>query len=179
MNTLKQNYLTNIIPKLIKTFNYTNIHNVPKIKTIIINRGLGLEGSNRIILQKSIEEFRLISGQHPIVTLSKKSIATFKIRKGIPLGLKVTLRRSKMYNFLEKLIHIVLPRIPNFYGLSIKNFDKYGNFNFGINNQLVFPEINYDKIDKKRGFNFSILLDTNSIEASAFLLKELKFPLII
>ena len=178
MNTLRQKYITKIIPKLIETFNYTNIHQVPKIKTIIINRGLGLEGLNRNLLQKSIEEFRLISGQHPIITLSKKSIATFKIRKGIPLGLKITLRRKKMYNFLEKLIHIVLPRIPNFYGLNIKNFDKNGNFNFGITHQLVFPEINYDKIDKKRGFNISIVLHTNSIQASAFLLKELQFPII-
>ena len=178
MKTLKEIYIKNIIPKLITTFNYTNIHQVPKIKTIIINRGLGLDGTNRTFLENSINEIRLISGQHPIVILAKKSIATFKIRKGIPLGIKVTLRRLKMYSFLEKLIHIIIPRIPNFYGFSIKNFDKHGNYNFGIENQLVFPEINYEKIEKKRGFNISIIFKTNSINESAFLLKELNFPLI-
>lgn len=178
MNNLKTLYNTVIIPKLLKSCNYLNIHEVPKLKAIVINSGLGLKGQNRTYLQNATEELRLISGQQPILTLSKKSIATFKLRKDTPIGLKVTLRRNNMYNFLERLLYLTLPRIQDFNGLKLTNFDKFGNYNFGISDQLLFPEIDYETVDQKRGFNISIVICAKKPSDSIILLKELNFPFI-
>ena len=176
MTNLKEHYLTTVIPKLVDEFKYSNKHQIPKIEKIHISAGLGLNASNRVFLQKAIEEIRLITGQHPILTNSKKSIAGFKIREGMPLGLTVTLRREKMYAFLEKFIKLVLPRIRDFRGLTTTNFDKEGNYNLGIAEQLVFPEIDYDNVDQRRGFNITIVTTAKNAKESLFLLKELGVP---
>ena len=176
MNNLKQEYIENVIPKLKNEFNYQNIHQVPKVVKITINAGLGLNAQNRAFLQKATEEIRLISGQQPILTMSKNSIAGFKIREGIPLGLSVTLRREKMYSFLERFIKIVLPRIRDFRGLNPNNFDRHGNYNVGISEQLVFPEINYDDVELRRGFNITIVTTATNQKEGFELLKEMGFP---
>jgi len=173
---LKQQYKDIILPNMIDKFQYTNLHQVPKVEKIIITAGLGLNAQNNKYLQNAIEEFRLISGQQPIVTYAKKSIAAFKVRENMILGLKVTLRRKKMYFFLERLIKIVLPRIRDFRGLNIEKFDKFSNYHFGISEQLVFPEINYDSVDQIRGFNISIITTSKKTEEAKFLLKEFGFP---
>ena len=176
MTNLKEHYLTSVIPKLVDEFKYENKHQIPKIEKIHISAGLGLNASNRVFLQKAIEEIRLITGQQPIVTNAKQSIAGFKIREGMPLGLVVTLRRKKMYAFLEKFIKLVLPRIRDFRGLNPNNFDKHGNYNLGISEQLVFPEIDYDSVDQRRGFNITIVTTAKNPIEGFFLLKELGVP---
>lgn len=176
MSNLKKEYLDIVIPKLSKEFGYKNKHQIPKIEKIQISSGLGLNAQNKTYLQNAIEEYRLITGQHPVLTTAKKSIAGFKIREGMPMGLFVTLRREKMYSFLEKLIKIVLPRIRDFRGLSSNNFDKEGNYNLGITEQLVFPEINYDKVEQRRGFTITIVTSAKNKSEGLFLLKELGVP---
>ena len=176
MSNLKNHYLENVIPKLVDEFQYKNKHEIPKIVKIQVSAGLGLNAQNRVFLQKAIEEIRLITGQHPIVTKSKKSIAGFKIREDIPLGITVTLRREKMYAFLEKFIKLVLPRIRDFRGLNPTSFDKYGNYNLGISDQLVFPEIDYDSVEQRRGFNITIVTTAKNSTESFLLLKELGVP---
>lgn len=176
MSNLKKHYLDVVIPNLLKEFNYQNIHQIPKIEKIHVSSGLGLNAQNRVFLQKATEEIRLITGQQPILTISKKSIAAFKIREGMPLGLTVTLRREKMYSFLEKFTKLVLPRIRDFRGLNPKNFDKHGNYNLGITEQLVFPEIDYDSVDQRRGLNITIVTTAKNSVEGFFLLKELGVP---
>lgn len=176
MNNLKNEYITKLRPALIKEFGYKNSHQVPKIEKIQISSGLGLNAQNKTYLQNAIEEYRLISGQHPVLTKAKKSIAGFKIREGMPMGLFVTLRGEKMYAFLEKLIKIVLPRIRDFRGLNPNNFDREGNYNLGITEQLVFPEINYDNVEQARGFTITIVTSAKSKPESFFLLKEFGVP---
>jgi|EP01038_Epipyxis_sp_PR26KG_P008624 large subunit ribosomal protein L5 len=176
MTNLKKEYLENVIPKLLEEFSYKNKHQIPKLEKIQISAGLGLNAQNRTFLQKAIEEIRLVSGQQPVLTKSKKSIAGFKIREGMPLGLVVTLRREKMYAFLEKFIKLVLPRIRDFRGLNPTNFDKDGNYNLGISDQLVFPEIDYDTVDQRRGFNITIVTTAKNESEGFFLLKELGVP---
>lgn len=176
MSNLKKEYTENVIPKLNQEFDYENPHQIPKILKIQISSGLGLNAQNKNFLQKAIEEIRIISGQHPVLTKAKKSIAGFKIRQGMPLGLVVTLRREKMYAFLEKFIKLVLPRIRDFRGLDVNHFDKYGNYNVGIPEQLVFPEIEYDSVDQRRGFNITIVTSATSKKEAIFLLKELGLP---
>jgi|SRR6476469_8732951 len=171
-------YKDKIIKNLQKDFQYKNIHEVPKLVKIQVNRGLGGDAQNNAILKRSIEEFRQITGQQPVVTKAKKSIAGFKVREGMNLGVSVSLRGEKMYSFLEKLIHLVLPRIRDFRGLSSKGFDRDGNFNFGLRDQLVFPEISYDSIDQARGFNITIVTTAKTKDESRALLKEFGFPLI-
>nr|YP_010485282.1 ribosomal protein L5 [Sargassum fulvellum]UVW81076.1 ribosomal protein L5 [Sargassum fulvellum] len=174
---LKFLYKDLIFYNLIKQFNYRNNHQVPKLVKIQINRGLGVDGQNNKILQKSIDEIRTITGQHPIITKAKNSIAGFKVREEMILGVTVTLRNKKMYAFLEKLIHLVLPRIRDFRGLSLKGFDRNGNYNFGLKEQLVFPEINYENVDQIRGLNISIVTTAKTKSEGAALLKEFGFPL--
>jgi large subunit ribosomal protein L5 len=171
-------YKEQIVPNLYKTFHCSNKHEVPKLIKIQINRGLGIDAQNTTILKKSVEEFRSITGQQPIITNAKKSIATFKVRENMNLGVTVTLRKQKMYSFLEKLIHLVLPRIRDFRGLSSQGFDRDGNFNFGLRDQLVFPEITYDMIDQTRGINITIVTSAKNKEQGSALLKEFGFPLI-
>jgi len=176
MNNLKNLYKETVVPKLVQEFKYSNVHEIPKIEKIHISAGLGLNAQNRVFLQKATEEIRLITGQQPILTLSKNSIAGFKIREGMPLGLSVTLRREKMYAFLEKFIKLVLPRIRDFRGLNPTNFDRHGNYNLGIAEQLVFPEIDYDTVEQRRGFNITIVTTAKNATQSFFLLKELGVP---
>jgi large subunit ribosomal protein L5 len=176
MSNLKKDYLEVVVPKLVNEFKYSNIHQIPKIEKIQVSAGLGLNASNRVFLQKATEEIRQITGQHPVLTMSKNSIAGFKIREGMPLGLTVTLRKEKMYAFLEKFIKLVLPRIRDFRGLNPKNFDKHGNYNLGISEQLVFPEIDYDSVEQRRGFNITIVTTAKNSTESFFLLKELGVP---
>jgi len=173
---IKKNYKEKVINLMIEYFNYKNIHQVPKIVKINFSSGLGLNGQNNTYLQKSVEEFRIITGQQPVITKAKKSIAGFKIRKDMPLGLKVTLRREKLYSFLTRLIHLVLPRIRDFRGLSQKGFDKFGNYSLGLSEQLVFPEISYDSVDQKRGFNITIVTTAKNSEEAYFLLEKIGLP---
>lgn len=178
MSTLKTEYYANVVPKMKQHFNYLNEHEVPKLEKIQVSSGLGLNAQNKQYLQNAIQEFRQITGQEPVLTKAKKSIAGFKIREGMPLGLFVTLRREKMFAFLEKLIKLVLPRIRDFRGVSISNFDKDGNYNLGITEQLVFPELNYDNVEQIRGFTITIVTSAKTVKESFFLLKELGFPFV-
>lgn len=175
-NTLQILYEEKISPELMKEFGYTNIHQIPKITKISINRGIGEAAQNSKTINTSIEELMMITGQKPIITKSKKSIAGFKIRDNIPIGLKVTLRKDKMYNFLSKLINLSLPRIRDFRGISSKQFDGRGNYNLGLKEQIVFPEINYDNIDKIRGLNITIVTTASTDKESFALLKKLGMP---
>jgi large subunit ribosomal protein L5 len=176
MSNLKNHYLETVVPNLVKEFQYQNTHQIPKLEKIQVSAGLGLNAQNRVFLQKATEEIRLITGQNPILTTSKKSIAGFKIREGMPLGLTVTLRREKMYAFLETFTKLVLPRIRDFRGLNPSNFDKHGNYNLGITEQLVFPQIDYDSVDQRRGLNITIVTTANNSTEGLFLLKELGVP---
>ena len=176
MNNLKDHYLKLVVPKLTEQFQYKNIHEIPKIEKIQINAGLGLNASNRVYLQKATDEIRLITGQQPILKIAKKSVAGFKVREDMPLGLTVTLRREKMYAFLERFIKLTLPRIRDFRGLNPNTFDKYGNYNMGISEQLVFPEIDFDTVDQRRGFNITIVTTAKNQQESFYLLKEIGVP---
>nr|YP_010986342.1 ribosomal protein L5 [Pachymeniopsis lanceolata]WOL37260.1 ribosomal protein L5 [Pachymeniopsis lanceolata] len=175
-NSLYKLYNTKICPELIQEFKYKNLHELPKLIKITVNRGLGESGQNTKALENSIEEFTLITGQKPIITKSKKSIAGFKIRDNIPIGLSVTLRREKMYNFLDKLIHLSLPRIRDFRGISPKQFDGNGNYNLGLKEQLIFPEIQYDSIDKIRGMDIAIVTSAKNDKESLSLLQKFGMP---
>jgi large subunit ribosomal protein L5 len=174
---LKTKYIDEVRPRLQETFQYANIHQIPKIEKIKINRGLGVNAQNSKTLQKSIQEFRTITGQQPVVTKSKKSIAGFKIREEMELGITTTLRSEKMYAFLDRFINLVLPRIRDFQGLSPKNFDKFGNYNMGLTDQLVFPEIEYEQVDQTLGLNITIVTTAKNSEESLALLKELTLPM--
>jgi large subunit ribosomal protein L5 len=175
-HSYKKLYLEKIVPSLSDKFGYKNPHELPKLLKIKINRGLGLAAQNKTVLQKSIEELRLITGQQPIITRAKKSIAGFKIREEMELGVMVTLRNEKMYSFLERLINLVLPRVRDFRGLDDNAFDKFGNYNFGIIEQLVFPEISYNIIDQSRGYNITIVTTAKTSSEGQALLKEFGFP---
>nr|YP_009550316.1 ribosomal protein L5 [Characiopsis acuta]QAA11253.1 ribosomal protein L5 [Characiopsis acuta] len=172
----KKIYQSRIKLNLKQKFKYRNEHQIPKLIKIQINRGLGLAAQNKTILQKTIEEVRLITGQQPIITKSKKSIAGFKTREGMDLGVTVTLRNDFMYAFLEKLINLVFPRIRDFRGLNPDSFDEHGNYNLGLREQLVFPEIDYNMIDQLRGYNISIVTTAKTPEEGRVLLQEFGFP---
>nr|QCI07051.1 ribosomal protein L5 [Haraldiophyllum bonnemaisonii] len=176
ISSLKKVYEEKICQELFNQFKYKNIHEVPKLVKITINRGIGEAANNTKAIDKSIEEFTCITGQKPIVTKSKKSIAGFKIRDNIPIGLKVTLRNDKMYNFLNKLINLSLPRIRDFRGINSKQFDGRGNYNLGLKEQIIFPEINYDQIDKIRGMNITIVTTAKTDIEGFILLKEFGMP---
>ena len=174
---LKKQYLENIVPKLTERFNYKNPMEVPSLSTISINMGVGDAKLNPKALESAIQELTLISGQKPITTLSRKDISNFKIRKGFPVGCKVTMRGSRMYEFLERLITVALPRTRDFRGLSFKSFDRRGNYNFGVTEQIIFTEINYDKIDSVRGMDINITTSAKTDDEAYWLLKEFGFPL--
>lgn len=173
---LKTLYTKTIVPKLITNFNYKNIHEVPKIEKIVINRGIGDASQNQKIVESSLKELAMITGQKGIVTRSKKAIASFKLRQKMPVGVTVTLRGDRMYGFLDRLIHLALPRVRDFQGISSKSFDKKGNYSLGLEEQLMFPEIEYDKIDQVRGMDISIVTTAKSQDESLSLLKEFGFP---
>nr|WGH12792.1 ribosomal protein L5 [Echinothamnion sp.] len=174
--SLKDNYENKIFPELLKEFKYKNVHEVPKLVKITINRGIGEAAQNNKAIDKSIQEFAYITGQKPVITKTKKSIAGFKIRENIPIGLKVTLRKEKMYNFLNKLINLSLPRIRDFRGISSQQFDGRGNYNLGLREQIVFPEINYEQIDKVRGMNITIVTTAKTDRESLVLLRKFGMP---
>ncbi len=175
MSRLKELYKKTIIPKLIKEYNY-NIMAVPSIEKIIINIGVGEAVNDKKVLGNAVKDLSLISGQHPILTSAKKSIAGFKIRKGWFIGCKVTLRKYRMYEFLDRMLSIVIPRIRDFRGLNKASFDGFGNYSFGIKEQIIFPEIIYDKIDHIRGLDITIVTTSKNDKESLNLLKEFKFP---
>jgi large subunit ribosomal protein L5 len=173
---LQEDYNAKIIAKLKEQFGYQNIHQVPKVSKIIINRGLGEASQNAKALESSINELATITGQKPVVTRAKKAIASFKIRQGMPVGVMVTLRGDRMYAFLERLIHLALPRIRDFRGISPKSFDGRGNYSLGVREQLIFPEIDYDAIDQIRGLDISIVTTANNDEEGRTLLQEMGMP---
>nr|YP_010903920.1 ribosomal protein L5 [Hypnea musciformis]WCH56971.1 ribosomal protein L5 [Hypnea musciformis] len=175
-NSLKELYYNKICPNLVQQFEYKNKHQIPKLTKITVNRGLGEAAQNSKILENSIKELTLITGQKPIVKLAKKSIAGFKIRENTPVGLTVTLRKNKMYDFLNKLINLSLPRIRDFRGISKNKFDGRGNYNLGLKEQLIFPEIEYDSIDKIRGMDISIVTTANNDQESLALLTGFGMP---
>ena len=175
--SLKKTYDEEIIQKLKNTFNYSNLMEVPKLLSISINIGLGDAKNNSKGLESAIQELTLITGQKPIITRAKKDISNFKIRKGWPVGCKVTLRSNMMFEFLERLISIALPRTRDFRGLSYKSFDGRGNYNFGVKEQIIFTEINYDKIQAVRGLNVSIATTSKTDNEAYELLKSFGFPL--
>ena len=176
MTRLAEEFKNNIKPMLIKKFKYTNDHQVPKITKIVLNMGIGEAKEDSKILNKAQEELSLIAGQKAIKTSAKKSIANFKIRAGMELGVNVTLRNKIMYEFLDRLINIALPRIRDFRGLNPKSFDGNGNLSFGIKEQIIFPEINYDKVDKIRGLDITICTSANYDEEALELLKAFNLP---
>ena len=174
--TLRVYYKEKVIPLLLEQFKYKNIHEVPKITKITVNRGLGEASKNNKALDISVQELASITGQQPIITKARKSIAGFKIRDGMPVGIAVTLRKQIMYAFLERFIHLSLPRIRDFKGISIKGFDGRGNYNIGIREQLIFPEIEYDKVDQIRGMDISITTTATTQQEGIALLKALGMP---
>jgi large subunit ribosomal protein L5 len=173
---LNKLYSQEISPKLVKKFNYKNIHEVPRLVKIVINRGVGEAAQSNKILDSSLKELNVISGQKSIITRSKKAIAGFKIREKVPVGVSVTLRGNRMYSFLDRLINLALPRIRDFQGISPKSFDKYGNYSLGLEEQLMFPEIEYEKIDQLRGMDISIVTTSKNSEEGLALLKEFGLP---
>ena len=173
---LKTQYQETIVPKMMEQFKYQNIHQVPKLVKVTINRGLGEAANNAKALESSLNEIATIAGQKPVVTRAKKAIATFKIRQGMPVGIMVTLRGDRMYAFLDRLINLALPRIRDFRGISPKSFDGRGNYSLGIREQLIFPEIEYDRIDQIRGMDISIITTANTDEEGRALLKEMGMP---
>lgn len=176
MNRLQEKYNKTIIPQLQKELNFKSIMQVPKIEKIVINIGVGDASSNPKAIDKAVVELAKITGQKPVVTKAKKSIAGFKLRAGMPIGCKVTLRGEKMYEFLDKFIAISLPRIRDFQGLSPKAFDQNGNYTVGIKEQIIFPEINYEEVDKVRGMEISIITATPDNTIAFMLLKKMGLP---
>jgi len=161
LNRLKEKYLKEVVPALMEKFNYKNIMEVPAIEKIVINMGVGDAVQNSKLLDSAVEELTAISGQKPVITRAKKSIAGFKLREGMPIGTKVTLRKERMYEFLDKLISVSLPRVRDFRGVSPKSFDGRGNYTLGVREQLIFPEVDYDKVNKVRGMDIVIVTTAN------------------
>ena len=173
---LKELYSKEIRVELKEKFNFKNLYMAPKLKKVVLNMGLGIDGNDNKILKSCEDDLSKITGQKPLVTKFKKSISNFKTRKGTNSGLKVTLRKDKMYEFIDRLVNIALPRIKDFKGLSDKGFDKFGNYTFGIKEHIVFPEVNFDKVDKIRGLDITIVISSLTKEHSYELLKKLNFP---
>ena len=175
---LKEQYENKIIENLQKEFSLKNKLMVPRITKVILNMGLGASASDKKILQNCIEDISLISGQKPVITKFKKSISNFKTRKGTAAGVKVTLRKNKMYEFVDRLVNIALPRIKDFQGLNPSGFDNSGNYTFGIKEHIIFPEINFDKVDRIRGMDITLCTTGNDKKISFALLKAMNFPFI-
>ncbi|HEY1977238.1 MAG TPA: 50S ribosomal protein L5 [Candidatus Baltobacteraceae bacterium] len=174
---LKEHYTKNVIPALTKEFGYKNVMAVPKLEKVSVNIGLGEATGNAKLMDAAVNELGAIAGQKPVVTKARKSIAAFKLREGMNIGAKVTLRGDRMYVFLDKLFNIVLPRIRDFRGLPTKSFDGRGNYNLGLREQLVFPEINYDKVDKTRGMDITIVTTAKTDEEASEFLVAMGLPL--
>ncbi|MGP6139226.1 MULTISPECIES: 50S ribosomal protein L5 [unclassified Jeotgalibaca] len=176
MNRLKEKYTKEITPSLMEKFEYTSVMQVPKVEKIVINMGVGDAVANAKTLEKAVEELTLISGQKPVITHAKKSIAAFRLREGMAIGTKVTLRGERMYDFLDKLVTVSLPRVRDFRGISKRSFDGRGNYTLGVKEQLIFPEIDYDRVDKVRGMDIVIVTTAKSDEESKELLTQLGMP---
>lgn len=176
MNELQYLYREKIIPHMMEKFNYKSIMEVPKLEKIVINMGVGDAVQNAKLLDSAVEELALISGQKPVITRAKKSIAGFRLREGMPIGVKVTLRGERMYDFLQKLIRVALPRVRDFRGVSNNSFDGRGNYTLGVKEQLIFPEIDYDKISKVRGMDITIVTTSKTDEEARELLAQFGMP---
>ena len=177
MPYLKSKYLEQVVSSMIERFNYNNVMEVPMLTQISVNMGIGDAKDNPKKLESAIQELTLITGQKPVTTLSRKDISNFKIRKGFPVGCKVTIRGNRMYDFMERLISIALPRTRDFRGLSFKSFDGRGNYSFGVKEQIIFTEIDYDKIDSVRGMDITLSTTAKSDDESYWLLKLIGLPL--
>ena len=176
MNRLKEKFKNDITPALMSKFEYSSVMQVPKIEKIVINMGVGDAVQNSKSLDAAVEDLEIISGQKPVVTKAKKSIAGFRLREGMPIGTKVTLRGDRMYDFLDKLVSIALPRVRDFRGVSKNAFDGRGNYTLGVKEQLIFPEIDYDKVSKVRGMDIVIVTTANTDEEARELLTQLGMP---
>jgi len=175
---LKEIYFKEIQPSLKKKFGFKNVYMGPQLQKIVINMGLGLDGNDSKIIKSCEEDLAKITGQKPIITKFKKSVANFKTRKNTNAGLKVTLRKNKMYEFIDRLVNIALPRIKDFRGLSINGFDKFGNYTLGIKEHIIFPEVNFDRVDKIRGLDITIVISAINKNHSYELLNKLNFPFV-
>ena len=176
MARLQDRYKAEIVPKLKEKFGYRNVMQVPRLSKVVVNMGLGDAIENVKVIETAAAEIGIITGQKPVVTKARKSIANFKLREGVPIGVMVTLRRDQMYHFLDKLIAIALPRVRDFKGVSPKGFDGRGNYTLGIKEQIMFPEVNYDKIDKIRGMNITIVTTARTDEEGLELLRLMGMP---
>ncbi|WP_412521574.1 50S ribosomal protein L5 [Staphylococcus simulans] len=176
MSRLKEKFNTEVTENLMKEFNYSSVMEVPKIDKIVVNMGVGDAVQNSKVLDNAVEELTLITGQKPLITKAKKSVATFRLREGMPIGAKVTLRGERMYEFLDKLISVSLPRVRDFHGVSKKAFDGRGNYTLGIKEQLIFPEIDYDKVSKVRGMDIVVVTTANTDEEARALLTQFGMP---
>ena len=176
MSTLKKLYETEVVPRLNEKFKYTNPMQVPRLEKIILNIWLGEAINNIKILDSAAEELKMIAGQKPVITRAKKSIAAFKLREGMPIGCKVTLRKKKMYDFFNKLVNVALPRVRDFRGISGKAMDGRGNYTLGVKEQIIFPEIDYDKIDKIKGLNITVVTSAKTDDEGRELLKLMGMP---
>ncbi|RXK18677.1 50S ribosomal protein L5 [Macrococcus sp. DPC7161] len=176
MTRLQEKFKKEITPELVKKFNYSSVMEVPKIEKIVVNMGIGDAVQNSKVLDAAVEELQAITGQKPMVTKAKKSIATFRLREGMPIGAKVTLRGERMYEFFDKLINVSLPRVRDFRGISNKAFDGRGNYTLGVKEQLIFPEIDYDKVSKVRGMDIVIVTTANTDEEARELLTQFGMP---
>lgn len=173
---LSEFYKNKVVPDLMEKFGYRSAMEVPRIEKITLNMGVGEAVADKKVMEHAVSDLQKISGQHPVVTLARKSIAGFKIREGYPVGCKVTLRRERMFEFLDRLVSVALPRVRDFRGVSGKSFDGRGNYNMGIREQIIFPEIEYDKIDALRGMNITITTTAKTDEEARALLAAFKFP---
>jgi large subunit ribosomal protein L5 len=173
---LEQVYKDQVVPRLMERFGYRNVMQVPRVEKITLNMGVGEAVGNKKVLENALDDMGKIAGQKPIATLARKSIATFKIRDGWPIGCKVTLRRARMYEFLDRLVNVALPRVRDFRGVSGRAFDGRGNFNFGIKEQIIFPEINFDQVDALRGMDIAITTSAKSDAEAKALLEAFSFP---
>lgn len=176
MARLKEHYLKKVVPALVKEFNYKNPMQVPKMEKIVINMGLGEAIQNVKIIDSAVQEMAAITGQKPIVNKAKKSIATFKLRQGMPIGCSVTLRKKIMYEFFDRLVNAALPKVRDFRGISANAFDGRGNFSIGLQEQIIFPEIEYDKVEKIKGMNITIVTSAKTDAEARFLLKMMGVP---
>lgn len=173
---LQERYLNDIVPALVKKFSYKSVMQTPRLEKVVINMGVGDAVQNPKLLDSAVEDLTQITGQKPIITRAKRSLAGFKLREGMPIGCKVTLRGKRMYHFVDKLFNVALPRVRDFRGLSPKAFDGRGNYTFGVKEQLIFPEIDYDQVDKVRGMDITFVTTANTDEEARALLEELGMP---
>ncbi|MDD3250145.1 MAG: 50S ribosomal protein L5 [Smithella sp.] len=176
MARLKEYYLKTVVPALVREFDYKNPMQVPKMEKIVVNMGLGEAISNVKIIDGAVQEMAMITGQRPVVTKAKKSIATFKLRQGMPIGCSVTLRKDMMYEFFDRLVNVALPKVRDFRGISASAFDGRGNYSIGLHEQIIFPEIEYDKIEKVKGMNITIVTSARTDEEARVLLKLMGVP---